>query len=105
MTGQNMGKEYRITVESHRRPELRTWLERRGARVFIFEGQERAEFRFTHPADHSKMPDATVILEEAGIYFCDHLGHREKTAVIFKDLIDEALTRSGPSDSVTVKSL
>lgn len=92
-------------MEPGRAGELRDWLKRRGARFTTFEKEERAEFRFTHPIDHSKTPDALIVIEEGGIYFCDNLGQSEKTAAIFKGLVDEALRGSGSSDKITIQSL
>jgi hypothetical protein len=39
------------------------------------------------------------------VYFCDHCGEREPVAVLFRRIIDEALTLSGSSDSIVVTSL
>ncbi len=50
------------------------------------------------------MPDAFVLLEEEGVYFCDY-ARNDKSAVIFRDLIDEALTHSDASGSVVVHDL
>jgi len=99
-----MGFEYQISCRRVREAELKEWLLRHGGKVTRFQEKERVEFRFEHPVDDSQMSDITVALEEEGIYFCSHGGHREKTAAIFMGLVDEALSRAGSSDSITITS-
>lgn len=82
----------------------KAWLRRRGGKAVVSEENESFEFRFGDQKDGSTMPDASVALEEDGIYFCDH-SRSEKSAAIFRGLIDEALTHSDSSDSVLVRSL
>lgn len=62
------------------------------------------EFRFRH-TQHNAMPDATVIVETESIYFLDNCGDQEQVAVLFRQIIDEALTYSDSSDSVVITSL
>ena len=51
------------------------------------------------------MPDATAVIEPQGLYFCDHCGAREPVAVLFRRIIDEALTLSDSSNSIVVTTL
>ena len=99
-----MGHEYRIAWKQAHRDDARDWLCRRGGKAVVFEGRESFEFRFDGSADHTKMPDASVILEEEGVYFCDFSGS-PGSATILRGLIDEALGHSDSSDSVVIQSL
>jgi hypothetical protein len=99
-----MGQEYRIAWKSVDAASARAWLLRRGGKSVVFEKKESFEFRFEDRKDGSTMPDASVALEEDGIYFCDY-SRGEKSAAIFREIIDEALTHSDSSDSVLVRSL
>lgn len=62
------------------------------------------EFRF-RPCRPDELPDATVVVEAASIHFLDHCGEPEKVAVLFRSIVDEALTFSDSSDSVVINSL
>lgn len=99
-----MGQEYHIRWQQADPAKAKAWLQRRGGSVLIFEGKESYEFRFRDPPDTATMPDASVVLEEHGAYFCDH-ARSEKTAALFRDLIDEAFTFSDSSDTILVRSL
>jgi hypothetical protein len=99
-----VGHEYRIEWKSGSVAGIKAWLERRGGLPVTFDAQERFEFRFGSVESASKLPDALVALEKDSVYFCDNV-RTEKSAAIFRSLIDEALTHSGSSDSVVVHSL
>jgi hypothetical protein len=96
-----MGHEYRISIEPTTADELKNWLRSQGAHFTTFDQKERAEFRFSS-SDHSKMPDATVMIEEGGVYFCYHGGDRAKVATLLFGLIDHSLADS--TDSVTIRT-
>lgn len=55
--------------------------------------------------ERSAWPVASLGLEEAGIYFCDHGGARASAAVLLRDLIDEALAYSDGTDGVVLISV
>ena len=98
-----MGIEYRIPCPPDKLPKLEEFLRRLGgqpSRQF----PDQLEFRFS-PSKSDEMPDATAVVESAGIYFCDHCGAREPVAVLFRRIIDEALTFSDSSDSVVITGL
>ncbi len=98
-----MGIEYRISCPSENLQKLEEFLLRAGGRASArFPTQVEFRFRQTSP---DEMPDATAIVEPQGLYFCDHCGAREAVSVLFRRIIDEALTLSGSSDSVVVKTL
>ena len=99
-----MGREYRIAWKPVDVTSAKAWLEGRGGKAVVFDTKEVFEFRFCGHHDASTMPDASVALEKDGICFCDY-SRSDKSAAIFRDLIDEALTRSDSSDSVVVRSL
>ena len=65
---------------------------------------ERFEFRFSSTGSNV-MPDATVVVESESIYFLDSLGDRAQIALLFRRVIDEALTYPDESDSITVTTL
>lgn len=98
-----MGIEYRISCPAERLDELKKFLERRGGRPCA-EFPEQIEFRFRE-SRLDEMPDATAIVEAAGLYFCDHGAAREAVAVLFREIIDEVLRLSDASDSTLVTSL
>jgi hypothetical protein len=50
------------------------------------------------------MPDASVAFEENGVYFCDY-SRNDKSAAVFRGLVDEALIHSDSTDSVLIQSL
>jgi hypothetical protein len=62
------------------------------------------EFRFGQCLP-TEMPDATVVVDSEGIYFVDSCGDRQQVAVLFRKIIDEALTFSDSSDSVVITGL
>lgn len=98
-----MGIEYRISCPTDKLPKLEQFLRRLGGqpgRQF----PDQLEFRF-RPSKPDEMPDATAVVESAGIYFCDHCGAREPVAVLFRRIIDEALTLSDSGDHVIIKGL
>jgi hypothetical protein len=98
-----MGIEYRISCPPESLPKLREFLRRAGG-LPSAQFPEQIEFRF-RPSTPDQMPDATAVVEAQGLYFCDHCGEREPVAVLFRRIIDEALTLSGSSDSIMVTSL
>jgi hypothetical protein len=98
-----MGIEYRISCAPAGLPKIEELLRRLGGEPSSrFPNQ--IEFRF-RPYQLDEMPDATVAIEPQGIYFLDSCAEREQVAVLFRQIIDEALTFSHPSDSVVVTSL
>ena len=99
----NMGIEYRISCSAEGLPKIVELLRRLGGQPSQ-EFPTHIEFRLAKSSVH-EMPDATIIVESEGIYFCDHCGARDQVAVIFRRVIDEALTFSGTSDSVVITSL
>ncbi|MES2693088.1 MAG: hypothetical protein V4773_06415 [Verrucomicrobiota bacterium] len=99
-----VGQEYRIAWKPVDAASAKAWLVRRGGKPVVVDGRELFEFRFGSSQDPSAMPDAFVLLEEEGVYFCDY-ARNDKSAVIFRDLIDEALTHSDASGSVVVHDL
>jgi hypothetical protein len=48
------------------------------------------------------MPDATVALHSGEVWFCDNGGPREFVAVLFRQLIDAALTQSDWPEGIRV---
>ena len=65
---------------------------------------EQIEFRLQSSVP-SGMPDAMAVIEPQGLYFCDYCGAREPVCVLFRRIIDEALTLSDSSDSIVVTTL
>ena len=98
-----MGIEYRISCAPDGLPKIGELLHRRGGQPSP-QFPTQIEFRF-RPCGPEEMPDATVVVEAAGIYFLDHCGEREQVAVLLRQIIDEALTFSDSSDSVVITSL
>jgi hypothetical protein len=98
-----VGIEYRISCPPERLPELKEFLLRAGGRPWP-EFPEQIQFRFRESVVEGRV-EATAVIEADGLYFCDHCGAREPVAVLFQRIIDEALTLSGPSDSVVVTGL
>jgi hypothetical protein len=97
-----MGYEYRFSCTPKALSKMEAFLLRRG-----WEHTERDSrlFEFwSGPKEPSNCPVATLVLEDSGIYFCDHGGAREHSAVLFRDIIDEALTYSDGADSIVVTS-
>ena len=98
-----MGIEYRISCPPENLPKLEEFLRRAGGQPCQqYPGQ--LEFRFK-PSQAQEMPDATAVIEAGGLYFCDHCGASEPVAVLFRRIIDEALSFSDSSDSVTITAL
>ena len=98
-----MGIEYRISCPPDKLPKLEAflrWLGGQPCRQF----PEQLEFRI-QPSRPDEMPDAIAVVESAGIYFRDNCGAHEAVAVLFRRIIDEALTLSDSSDSVVISSL
>jgi hypothetical protein len=98
-----MGTEYRISCPPQRFPEIGEFLRSSGGESASGD-LSRFEFRFSQERSGG-MPDATVALQPTGIYFCDNGGSRERVAVLFRRLIDRALTHADSSDSVVITSL
>jgi hypothetical protein len=98
-----MGVEYRISCPPEKLPKLEEFLRHAGGKPSE-QYPEQLEFRF-RPCGPDEMPDATAMLEPAGVYFCDHCGAQEPVDVLFRRLIDEALACSDSSDSVTITAL
>jgi len=98
-----MGIEYRISFLPEKLPELEQFLRRVGGEP-CRDRPERFEFRF-RSSQPDEMPDATAIIEAEGLYFCDHCGAREPVAVLFRNIIDEALTLSDSAESVVITGL
>ena len=98
-----MGIEYRISCPPESLPKLEEFLRRAGG-LPCAQFPERIEFRF-RPSTPDEMPDATAVVEPQGLYFCDHCGAREPVAVLFRRIVDEALTLSDSSDRIVVTSL
>jgi hypothetical protein len=98
-----VGSEYRISCPPEKLPELKEFFLRAGGQPWP-EFPEQIQFRFGESAVEGTV-EATAVIEETGVYFCDHCGTREPVAVLFRRIIDEVLTLSGPSDSVVVTRL
>ena len=98
-----MGIEYRILTASEKLPKFEEFLRRLGGQPSL-QFPTQIEFRFQQ-SQPDEMPDATVVVEPASIYFCDHCGASEPVAVLFRRIIDEALTHSDSSDSIVITSL
>jgi hypothetical protein len=99
-----MGIEYRISCTPEGLSNVGELLGRLGGQPSA-EFPAQIEFRF-RSSRAEEMPDATVVLEPAGIYFVDHGGAcREAVAVLLRRIMDEALTFSDSSDSVVITSL
>lgn len=98
-----MGFEYRISCPPERLHKLETFLRSAGG-LPAAHNPEQLEFRF-RPSTPDEMPDAMAVMEEGGVYFCDNRGMREKVDMLFRGIIDEALTLSDSSDSIVVTSL
>ena len=98
-----MGIEYRVSCAPKGLPKIGELLLRLGGQPSPqFPTQIEFRFRQCRP---DEMPDATVVVESEGIYFLDHCGERQQVAVLFRQIIDEALTFSDSSDSVVITSL
>jgi len=98
-----MGIEYRISCAPEGLPKVRELLLRLGGQPsWQFPAQIEFRFRQCRP---DEMPDATVVVETEDIYFLDHGGGHEQAAVLFRRIVDEALTFSDSSDSVMITSL
>jgi hypothetical protein len=98
-----MGTEYRISCPPDGLPKMQAFLRRVGGQP-CRQFPEQLEFRF-QPSQPDGMPDATAVIESAGIYFCVHCGASEPVAVLFRRIIDEALTLSDSSDSLVITTL
>ena len=94
-----MGIEYRVSCVPEGLPKVGELLRRLGGQF-----PTQIEFRF-RPCRSDEMPDATVVVEPERIYFLDHCRERQQVAVLFRQIIDEALTFSDSSDSVVITSL
>lgn len=95
-----MGREYYFSCTPKALNEIEAFLMRTG-----WERTMRDSRCFEHwsvPKGPGAWPDATLSLEEARIYFCDHGGAQEPRTVLFRRIIDELLTYSGESDSIVV---
>ena len=96
-----MGQEYRISSRASALEELKTACIRIG-------GTQRAEvpdsFEFRSRKDEpvSKMPDASVVLCDDHIWFCDHGGSKEFVAPVFLKLVNVALTHSDWPDGIRI---
>jgi hypothetical protein len=97
-----MGIEYQISCPSESLPKLEEFLRRVG-RLPSAQFPEQIEFRFP-PSTPDEKPDATAVVESQGLYFCVFSGS-ERVAVLFRRIIDEALSLSGSSGSIVVTSL
>lgn len=98
-----MGIEYHISCPPEKLQKLEEFLLRAGGQPSArFATQIEFRFRQSSPGE---MPDATAIVETQGLYFCDHCGARDAVAVLFRRIIDEALSLSDSSDSVVVSTL
>ena len=73
-----------------------------GAPSSEFPAQIEFRFRLCGPEES---PDATVVVESESIYFLDHCGECEQTAVLFRRILDEALSFSDSSDSIMITGL
>jgi hypothetical protein len=98
-----MGIEYRISCPPESLPKLAEFLRRAGG-LPSAQSPEQIEFRFRSSIP-GEMPDATAVIEPQGLYFCDHCGAREAVSILFRRIIDEALTLSDSSDSIVVTTL
>ena len=98
-----MGIEYRISCPPESLPKLAEFLRRAGG-IPSAQFPEQIEFRF-RPSIPGEMPDATAVIEPKGLYFCDHCGGREPVSVLFRRIIDEALTLYDSSDSIVSPTL
>jgi hypothetical protein len=98
-----MGIEYRISCPRESLPKLEEFLRRVGGQPST-QFPHQLEFRF-RPSTANQMPDAIAVIEAQGLYFCDYCGAREPVAVLFRRIIDEALTLSDSSDSIVITSL
>ena len=98
-----MGNEYYFSCTLKALDEIEAFLMRTG-----WERTMRDSRCFEHwsvSKGPDAWPDATLSLEEARIYFCDHGGAQELRAVLFRRVIDELLTYSDGSDSIVVTSI
>jgi hypothetical protein len=98
-----MGIEYRVSCTAKGLPKIGELLLRLGGQPSS-QFPTQIEFRF-RPCGPDEMPDATVVVESEGIYFLDGCGGHEQVAVLFRRIVDEALTFSDSSDSVVITSL
>ena len=98
-----MGVEYHISCSPDRLPRLAEFLLSIGGQPHP-QSSERIEFSFRCVAPGS-VPDPTVVVEPACVYFCDHGGPREAVAVLFRRIVDEALILSDGSDTITITAL
>jgi hypothetical protein len=98
-----MGIEYRISCPSESLPELDEFLRRAGGTPCA-QFPHQLEFRFS-ASSPDELPDAMVVVEAEGLYFCDNGGPREPVAVLFREIIDKVLTISDSSESLVVTGL
>lgn len=98
-----MGYEYRFSCTPKALTEIEAFLLRRG---WVRADRDSRKFEYwTDAKEPGSWPVATLVLEDSGIYFCDHGGARESSAVLFRDIIDEALTYTDSTDSVLVTGI
>jgi hypothetical protein len=98
-----MGIEYRFSCTPEALSEMEAFLLRTG-----WERTERDPRQFEYwsgPKDASAWPVATLNIEDSAVLFCDHCGPKEASAVLFRRIIDQALTYSDGSDSIVVTSI
>ncbi len=98
-----MGTEYRISCAPEALPRIAELLCRLGGQRSV-ETPPQIEFRF-RPDRPAESPDVTVVVESESIYFLDHCGDRQQSALLFRQVIDCALKFSDSSDSVVITSL
>lgn len=98
-----MGIEYQISCAPENFPKIQELLDRLGGEPSQ-QFPQQIEFRF-QPSRPDEMPDATVVLDIAGIYLCDWGGVRESVAVLFRRIVDEALTFAAGSEGIVITRL
>jgi len=87
-----MGYEYHLSCTAQALEQMEGFLLRRG-----WERAQQDSSQFEHRGGRTEpntWPIATLALEKAGLYFCDHGNARGLSAVLFRDIVDEALAHS-----------
>ena len=95
-----MGIEYRISCPPDKLLHMEQFLMRIGGLPSV-QFPEQIEFRYGLSGSDG-MPDAFVVIQAAGIHFCDNCGDREALADLFRRIIDEALACTDSTDSITI---
>jgi hypothetical protein len=82
-----MGMEYAIRFAAPKRAPVEDILGRLGAQ--LENGPSGACYVFRSDPSSKGMPNATAMLEDGGLYFCDHGGGKEYLGRLVTALVEE----------------